>query len=72
MSKLTWKEVQSIRRLRSAGLTLRQLAALYNVCQSNISYIVRNLSWQNGRHKYIKNQGRTYSSCSPTNAATPP
>jgi hypothetical protein len=45
-AKLTWKQVRSIRRKYATGkYSLLQLANKYNLCKSNVSYIVNNRTW---------------------------
>jgi transposase len=45
-SKLTNENVFEIRSLRSTGLTLRKIAARFNVSISRISLIARGLQWK--------------------------
>lgn len=45
-AKLTWNEVRQIRTRWNAGNTQTELARIYGVPQTQISRIVRNLSWR--------------------------
>lgn len=45
-SKLTEKEVKEIRRLRKSGEILRNIASLFNIHISNVSFITRKDHWK--------------------------
>ena len=46
MAKLTWAQVEEIRRLRAAGHSLQQLSDMFDVTMANISYIALFQTWK--------------------------
>jgi hypothetical protein len=46
MSKVSDEDVLTIRRLRSEGMTLRELGLQFGTCQSNVSQICRRITHQ--------------------------
>ena len=46
MAKLSWPEVEEIRRRRAAGEKLRELAAAYRVAIGTIGWIVTGKHWK--------------------------
>jgi hypothetical protein len=45
-ARLTWGQVEAIRRDRAAGFTYRELVAKYGTSQSNVAHIVKGETWQ--------------------------
>lgn len=46
--KLTWEQVDEIRRVyQTRKISQRELARLFNVSQTTIYRVIRNVNWQN-------------------------
>ena len=53
-NKLTWNQVQEVRKLLVAGYKNKEIAAMYGVKPNTISDIKRNKTWSSGlTHKQV-------------------
>jgi group I intron endonuclease len=57
-SKLNWIIINEIRTLYANGITQKNISKKYNIAQTTVSEIIRNLIWKNEKYTYGKRKNK--------------